>query len=472
MSVNCTIHRSIAAHFQCDECGSSFCDDCVSLRETRGYSGIDRDYFCPACECPVRMVGLGNVMEPFWNKLTSIFLYPLQLTPLILTFVLSLLGALFPANIFISVAVWVIMMKYAYAALTDTAQGSLKAPKVSWELVNEDILQVFKQFIVFAILGVSGSFVFGISIIAGIGFLAVIVACIPSIIMVLVSTNSIFQAINPFLFIPIIKRIGWPYLLMYLFLFFLLSAPAALFAFLPVGNINPQVLGFLWLFFTQLYTLIGYHLMGYVLLQYHEEIGYSVDYEFFMQHSGGKGKRRVKKPEEELKIGLAVLMKTGKYKEAIQRVRPYILEDNPSLEWSEKFYQLLQMAGEKEKAANYSIKHFEVLVDNNKKKKATDFFSAASTSPAGPPSAESVFKAASWFEELNQPQKALAAYGYFTKHYKKHDLAPSVYFQLAKILHEEAGNSEKAKQILNGIIRTFPKHELTPGAAKYLKAIC
>jgi hypothetical protein len=108
-----------------------------------------------------------------------------------------LIGAFFPGSLFIRLAVWVIMMKYAYAALTTTAQGALTAPKVTWELINQDVLQVFKQFAVFGIIGFIGSFIFGFSIIAGFLFIIIIVACIPSIIMVLVSSNSIFQAINP-----------------------------------------------------------------------------------------------------------------------------------------------------------------------------------------------------------------------------------------------------------------------------------
>jgi tetratricopeptide (TPR) repeat protein len=211
--------------------------------------------------------------------------------------------------------------------------------------------------------------------------------------------------------------------------------------------------------------------MGYVLLQYHEEIGYSVDYDFFMEHKGDTRKKKSKKPEDELKTGLAVLMKTGKYQEAVQRVRPYILEDNPDLELSEKFLQLLKMTGEHEKAANYSIKHFEVLVKNNKKQKATELFPEVQKSPAGPPPAECVAKVASWFEDLSEYKKALATYVYFTKQYKKHPLMPDVYYQLAKLLHEHADNSGKAKQILKGIIKTWPQHKRVPEATKYLASL-
>ncbi len=471
MSTKCTLHRSRVAHFFCNECGSSLCEDCVSVRKTTGYSGTSTDYFCPACELPVRLEGLGNIMEPFWNRLGAIFLYPFQRTPVLLTLSLATLGIVFSGSFLVSLAVWIVMMKYAYAALLHTAQGSLRAPALTWSLVNENVFQVFKQYVVFGILGISGGFVFGVSVIGGFAFTALIIACLPAIIMILVATDSVFQAINPFLFLPIIKRIGWSYLLMYLFLVFLLFAPFALFSVLPVSLMHPMVAGFLYLFFSQIYVLISYHLMGYVLLQYHEEIGYAVDYEFFLKNQGTKRKRREKTPEEELKTAIALLVNAGKYREAIGRVRPAVLEDSPDPEVSEKFLHLLKLAGEQTKAENYAVRHFEILVKNDKKQGAASLFAEIRQTAAGPASAESVFKVASWYQERHEYKHALSAYAYFTKHHKIHALAPEVYFESAKLLHEHAGNSPKARQILQGIIKTFPDHVLVPQVTHYLQIV-
>ncbi len=152
MPINCTFHRSNSAHFQCHECGSAFCENCVSVRETRGLSGNNTEYFCPGCNIPAEMLSLGNIIEPFWHRLSSIFFFPFQPTPLILTAILATFGALFPTSLLVNLFVWVVMMKYAYAVLIQTGQGSLKAPKVTFELINQDVLQVFKQFLLFAIM--------------------------------------------------------------------------------------------------------------------------------------------------------------------------------------------------------------------------------------------------------------------------------------------------------------------------------
>lgn len=470
MPVFCSLHRTVPAHFQCDSCGSTLCEDCASFKKTPGYGGVRTDYFCPGCEVPVRTLGLGNIMEPFWHRLSSIFTYPLQLTPLILIFILALLETLFPENIFVRLLVWVVMMKYAYAVLIATAQGALQAPQLSWKLINENVEQVFKQFVVLAIFAFLGFQITLTSIAAGIAFALVVVACIPAILMILVATNSILQAVNPAMFIPIIKRIGWPYLLLYLFLFFLFVAPATLLHLLASQAIPYQLYHFLSLFLSQLYTLISFHLMGYVLLQYHEEIGYSVDYEFFISHRRAK-KRKKKTAKQELQTGLSLLLKAGKNKEALQRMRPFVLTENPDPELSEKFYKLLTMAGEDKIAEKYLARHLDVLVSNNRKQKATEIFLKAKKSPAGPPAAESVYKVASWFEQLNDWANAVATYSYFARHYKKHPLIPEVYFQLARLLHEKGQDTEKAKEILAAIIKAFPKHDLAPKAKEYLTLV-
>jgi len=126
MVETCDFHRTEAAHFQCYECGTAFCDTCVSVRDVEEFSGKKRHYFCPACNIPVQTISVGNIIEPFWHRLSGFFLYPFQPTPLLLTIALSVLGAVFTTNLFVRIFIWVVAVKYAYAVLTTTAQGGLK----------------------------------------------------------------------------------------------------------------------------------------------------------------------------------------------------------------------------------------------------------------------------------------------------------------------------------------------------------
>lgn len=472
MAINCTLHRSEPAHFQCHECGSAFCDRCVSIRETGGYSGREKSYFCPACNVPLEMLNLGDIIEPFHNRLSAFFLYPFQPTPLILTAVLALVGALLHTSLLVNLAVWVVMMKYAYAVLTTTGRGNLQAPPVSLELINDDVMQVFKQYVIIAIAVVGAGFVASHTGLIGFWvYTVVLFLAIPSIVMLLVSTNSIFHAINPYYFIGLITRIGPPYFLMYLFLFFLLAGPSALFAYLPITLFPEKVYVFLTLFLKQFYAIISYHLMGYVLLQYHKKIGYEVDYDYFMEHQGGKKKRTKRKQEDELTVALAVLLKLGKHEEAIERLAPVINEENPSLDLSEKFLQLLKMTDQKKRYHRYMQRHLELLMAANKKQKALVLFEEMVTREKQVPKAEPLLEIAGWYRERNDFKKAINAYTLLVKQYKKHPVLPKAYFRLAKLLNEQGNNSSKAKQILQAILKHFPDHEVVPQVKKYLVTV-
>jgi hypothetical protein len=472
MNETCSFHPAETAHFQCHECNTTFCDACVDIRDTVEFTGKNRYYFCPACNVPLQMLSVGSMIEPFWHRLSAFFLYPFQLTPLLLALILSILGAAFPTSFFVNIFIWIVTVKYAYAALTATAQGGLKAPAVTWALINQNVLQVFKQYVVFIIIGLLAMLVFAkTGVFGGVVFLVFIALAMPAIIMLLVATDSILHALNPTLFIPVITRIGWPYLLMYLFLVFLLSGPATLFSYLPADALPMQLRVFLALFCKQFYTLISYHLMGYVLLQFHNEIGYQVDYDFFMENRGGKKKRKPLSPVDELKNGLAVLLKMGRYQEAIQRLTPHIQSENPDPGLSDKFLQLLKMTGEQENASRYALRHFDLLVRSKKKRETLELFPEIEKADSGSPSPESVFTAASWYQERNDFKKATAAYVYFLKQFKDHPLRPETYFNLARLLHERGNNSGKAKQILAAIVKHYPQHDLCGEARNYLALI-
>jgi len=137
-------------------------------------------------------------------------------------------------------------------------------------------------------------------------------------IIVLVATGSLIHAINPVVFITIAWRIGWGYLLMYLFLTILGGAPVALgryvIAYLPA---NSHL--FLFTLAKCFYTIISYHLMGYVILQYHEEIGYEVDLDeedSILQEN--KSKQRA---GNEILNKVDILIKEGKIDDAIFLIR-------------------------------------------------------------------------------------------------------------------------------------------------------
>jgi len=464
----CSFHTTTPAHFHCQNCDSLYCDQCISVREINEYSGKQRYYFCSACDLPARMLSVGNMIEPFWKKLSSIFLYPFQPVPLILTLLLSILGAVFPSTTLVRLFVWVVMVKYAFAVFINTSQGGLRAPMVSWELINGDVKPVLQQYLLFILVSLATQQIFiGFGMVAGYLFVALVALALPVIIMVQVATNSILHAVNPMLCFPIIFRIGWPYLLMYLFLFFLYSGPRVVLAYLPVDVLPYPLVVFCMLFLTQYYALVSYHLMGYVLLQFHDEIGYPVDYDFFITNQGGKPKKALSE-KQELENAVTVLVRMGKYQEALHRLAPHIRESEVDPDLSERFFKLLRLVDDKKHIGPYGVRHLDILVAAGRKEKALALFAELKDNKEHPLKAENVFTIAGWYKSRTEYRKAIETYAYFLKTYKTDPLRPEAYFNLARLLHERGKNTGKAKEILTAVIKHYPQHAMSAKASRYL----
>lgn len=474
MTIQCSFHPSRPANFQCNKCNSTFCGHCISRRTYEQYGHKNTAYICPICNIQAEFAGISNFIDPFWDRMPKFFSYPAQRQPLLLIFSLALITAFFPASVIIQLLFFVISTKYAYAIMTTTAKGNLQAPAITLDLLNKNIEQVFKQYVVFFLFGVAGSFIQ--NAIGGIGtilFSAFVTIFLPAIIMLLVATDSITAALNPMIFVPVVTRIGWRYFLMYAFLILLPTAPAALIHYMP--DILPQFLQiFLQVSFQHYYTFIAYNLMGYVLLQYHEEIGYEVDYDFFLKNSVEEGEQQQLSPNAQFQNVINIMIKSGRNEEAIEA----ILEktkgkfDEEDVELSGKFLTLLKVCQRSKGIAHHAPNHLDLLVRLGKKTKAFELFDEMfSGSGTLEPSAKSFVKIADWFHSRHDYKKAISCYARFIQSNSKHPALPEAYFALLKILHEHASNTPKAKLLANGLIQQYPDHALIPEVKSYLGAM-
>ena len=289
----CAFHPTRTAHWICPKCGSAFCPECIIRREKGGYEKKASIHLCPKCNLPAQWIGISGIIDPFWKRLPKIFLYPFSLQPMLLMLGLAVVEMFFATpgflNFMIKCVIYCVMLKYAFAAMKATASGDLTPPGLTAEAISEDFGVVFKQYGIYFAIGLLFFFAAAaLGPIGGVTALIFLLLSIPAMIILLVTTGRLRNALNPTLFVPLMLRIGWGYLLMYLFLFFLLSAPGAVLRL--VLPMFPQALAtFVRALAGNFYILVGYHLMGYVLLQYHEEIGYRVDFEQFKDPGASAG---------------------------------------------------------------------------------------------------------------------------------------------------------------------------------------
>jgi tetratricopeptide (TPR) repeat protein len=362
------------------------------------------------------------------------------------------------------------LLKYSHAALKNTAHARYYPPRINSETISQDFAIVFKQVAIFVIVGIALAKVaqiFGLFI-AKVSMIVAILS-IPAMIIVLVATGSLIHAVNPVVFITMAWRIGWGYLLMYLFLTILGGAPVLLgrhvIAYLPASSHL-----FLFTLAKCYYTIISYHLMGYVILQYHDDIGYEVDLD--EEDSILTENKAEQSAGSEILNRVDILIKEGKIDEAIFLIRGETGGRIADLELAERYYNLLKIKQIIPDLLRHAVTYLDLLAEAKDKEKLCEVYSeCAVRDPGFVPGSSTLFKVASCLNQAGNPKAAVNSYNRFIKANPKDPLLPKAYFLAANIINEKLENPKKAEGILKSLMKTYPNHEITPHVQKYLRQI-
>lgn len=275
MKHDCHYHPGDPAKWHCGECQLHYCNRCMPDADTR-----QRRALCPRCSKAMRYLGAATVVVPFWQRIGAFFRYPFHTDPLMVIAICTLVPIVAPAN-FIGLIIWLVLalalFKYTYAVIKHTAEGHLKPPPVSVAFTGSGFDIVILQLLVFVLMGalVAAAAMIGGAILMLLA-LAFVILALPASIMVLAMERSVGAAVNPMNLAVLISRIGTPYFLLYGYLILLTLASGAAQDFavnhFPLWVAQPLA-GFL----NSTFTLILFHMLGYLLFQYQEELGFASD---------------------------------------------------------------------------------------------------------------------------------------------------------------------------------------------------
>ncbi len=469
----CTYHPGKRAWCYCDKCGSYYCPDCA--KRTSTVYGTAKDFFfCPKCNIPAEMLSVGSFVDPFWKRLPKFFAYPFQLRPLGFILILPLIAVLLKGIPLVRFFLFVIQMKYCFDVLRNTANGGLKAPEVSCSIELDDIAMVFKQISVvvvplIVVRVISNAFGAGLCILCT-GLLLLLV---PAMIIVLANSHSLLSALNPIHSIKLATRIGASYLLMCLFLLLLLFAPGFLLKFAG-GNMPERLLLFVTYAATLYYTVISYNLMGYVMLQRHEEIGYEVHADEFTEQGEAFKDEDSPTSKERESVETVIdrtetLIRAGRTDDAQWVMENWLRTKGPDKTVSERYYNLLKVTRKTPEMLSHAKAYLNILVEADKKDAAcTVYKECISCDPGFAPSPEALFKVGQWQMDAGDPKSGAEALVRFLKTNKEHRLAPNACFVLARGFNEKMNNSARAEKLLKAIIQNLPYHDLAIHAQRYL----
>ena len=474
MTSYCQYHPGQKAHWFCERCQIHLCQGCAIERDRGGLHAGEKIHLCAKCNLPVAWLGVGSLVEPFWRRLHHIFLYPFGFYPLILMMALALanivcmhLGLL---GLLGAILVWGVRVKYSYEALKYSARGDLRPPPINAQTIYSDFNQVFKQFAVFVFIGLAFFFIGAkLGAVFGILFLIFILAFLPAIIILLVTTNRVASALNPLLFVPLAIRIGWGYVLMYFFLILLYIAPGT-FNYYILQYMPPALHAFLVSVGLTYYSVVFYHLMGYVLLQYSDAIGYEVSFADFHEHRAS-GPAAPQRPVDQLMAQIDPMVKEGRLEEAVQTVREAINAGRVNgEEMRAHHYKLLKAAGRTPEMITEGQMLLEQYVKTAQKAEACQVYLDCTTAAGDLPVAPALLmKLASWLNESGKHPEAVGAYNRLIKADPTSPLVPKAYFQAAQVLHRGLRQTPKARKIIQALIKKYPGHDIVPYAQDALR---
>ena len=300
----CKYHPLKAATYQCHDCDINYCDQCVEIdrkNETR----------CVHCQQPLDSLGASNSATPFWRRLPESFRYPVNTETgvllLLVSFLTSVLGYV-PLGV-----LWVLMLsgaffKYSMSCLEKTAQGDMNPPDIT-SAYGGGLSLLFQLFLILAIMGavVIGAYTYLGAAIGGLLGTFMVIA-LPAVIINFAISESVWQALNPDSAVRIIKAVGLPYGILMGFILIMLSSVGVIGSWL--GDEPSVWLSTLQSLVSNYYTLVVFHIMGYMIFQYQREFG------FYARHSDNAD-LMIPTDIERLRTKIDITLKEGQFEQVL-----------------------------------------------------------------------------------------------------------------------------------------------------------
>jgi len=409
-------------------------------------------------------------ITPFWNRIPKFFLYGFHPYVLILIAAIMAGSYLLGGGLF-NLVFYVVAIKYGAEALLHTMGGELRPPKLSAEVINENYGLPFKLFIVILcyyfvsarVIEQAGSLPVAITIAIFLEMLT------PAIVISLIVTDEIGYALNPINWFNIPFRIGWGYVVMLIFLI-LFNAVEYAFTDIFISHIPRHLAIPVWMGINTYFIVVMFHLMGYVVLQYHEALGCEPPN---MKEASAREKGEVSTDEGLTTPLLERFIEEGNVDAAVTELSSLIQDSPENMELRRKMYAYLRANGEYERLKKYAPHYFALLADRGRFSDAANIYIESLQreepfQPGNPSHYLPVMKEL----RLRQAHKEAVLLGQgFHKRFPNEPHTAPLYLEMSQVLSQELQRDDLAQQALHFVLKKFPKHEVIPEVEQYLDVL-
>lgn len=335
MKHDCHYHPGDTAKWHCDACQVDLCPRCMPDADSRKRRGN-----CPLCGSSLRYLAANAEVTPFWQRVPAFFRYPLKRDPLLVVAICTLVPLLLQPNLLgliVTVVLILALFKYTYAVINHTARGKLEPPTLATAFTGDGFGIVFMQlavFIMMAVILTTAGMLGGLFLVLLTA--AFLVLALPASVILLAMERSITAAINPLKLAALMSRIGWPYFVMYAYLI-LLSLASGVVQDFTLRHFDPLISQPVAGFLNSAFMLIVFHMLGYLIYQYRQELGYDEDSSDDAAEDHHSPRDRSKRIDADIDIYL----KNGEYSRVFSILKEALRKDPHNPARLQQMYRLL-----------------------------------------------------------------------------------------------------------------------------------
>jgi hypothetical protein len=405
-------------------------------------------------------------IPPVWQVISRFFRYPFNasvLPVLALISVASLLTFVPVLGFFIWLLLWAMLFKLSYEILSSTASGMMDGPP-SVTQMSDGIM--FKHIGLLLGMGLAYGLLVGLSgsVLLAIGLGLFLMLALPAAMMTLAMTQSLLQALNPVIWIQIMRTTGWAYLLTTLFLLLMLMSQAQAEAWLlPLVGGSLALLSVISTFISGYFMAASFHLMGYLLYQFHEDLGIDVT----ATELRGPSNRDDQHP---LVSEANALVREGQVDEAAKMLGEEIRLNGAERPVHDHYRKLLLSRGDRGALLEHGRGYIPMLMHSlGDKAAALDILADCLESDPGfrPANPDDILPLAQTAFAQRRHRLVLKLTSGFGKQYREHrDLAEN-YFLAAQSMLEQGEPPDRPVNLVRQLRKRFPDHPLSEDMARF-----
>ncbi len=331
------------------------------------------------------------------------------------------------------------------------ARGETHPPTLGAVVGGDEHHLFLKMIALIFLMGAAAGFAGYVSELLGLVVVVFITLAMPASIMMLAVEKSVFRALNPLNLMVLMLRVGWPYLLLWFCTQVISAGPGYILGWLAAA-LPESMLFPLFAVLMTYFTFALYAMLGYVLFEYQNELGFDVEPEADdLMDQGEFDKARA--------LGEAtVLIRDGHYQQARTCLRRALDTVRDDIELHEHYHKLLMLLDDDEALANHGDYLIELYQRFGQLGKGVPIVLDVQSRVPGFQLGDTrrALELAPLLQMQGQNKAVIRLFHNRHKTRPKDPLIPAAYLIVARIFFEHLDQDDKALAIIRFVLKRYP----------------